>query len=44
VEYFILVTEAAGKKRKKVVLTTKAKIGLFMTLLGTLIYTLSIIF
>jgi hypothetical protein len=38
-EYFIFVMEGAGKKRKIVVLMTKAKIGLSMRLLATLKYT-----
>jgi hypothetical protein len=36
--------EGAGKKQKRVVLTTKAKIGLSMRLLGTLRYIINIIF
>jgi hypothetical protein len=36
--------EVAGKKGKRVILRIKAKIGLSMRLLGTLRYTLSIIF
>jgi hypothetical protein len=43
-EYFILVIKGAGKKWKRVVLTTKANISLSVRLLGTLRYISSIIF
>jgi hypothetical protein len=42
-EYFIFVMEVADKKRKRVVLTTKAKIDVSMRLLGTLRHILSLI-
>jgi hypothetical protein len=44
VEYFVLVMEGAGKKPKRVVLATKARIGVSMRLLGTVRCTLSVIF
>jgi hypothetical protein len=43
-EYFIFVMEGTGKKRKRGVLTIKAKIGLSMNLLGAVRYILIIIF
>jgi hypothetical protein len=43
-ECFIFVIEGAGKKRKIVVLMTKAKLELSIRLLGTLRYILSIMF
>jgi hypothetical protein len=43
-EYFIFAMDVAGKKLKRLVLKTEPKTGLFMRLLGTLRYTLSIIF
>jgi hypothetical protein len=36
--------EGAGRKRKRIALTIKAKIGLAMRLLGTVRYVLRIIF
>jgi hypothetical protein len=43
-EYLIFIMEGAGKKRKRLVLRVKAKIGLSMRLPGTLTYVLRIIF
>jgi hypothetical protein len=43
-EYFVFVMEGAGKERRRVVLMTKAKMGLSMRLLSTLRYILSMVF